>query len=348
MNINRTIVVDCGKNSAAYYDPISKNNKIISHKDLLNLHENLNLGKGDYIVGEYAHLGCPRSNFSLSQPYTKKDLTKYYKSLDHAGVKLKLFPEQSTPRAYYRSGLTKSDLNDCKSIYLLLKDHPEISLMNPPCDFEENEFMMEMWSWKDLTNKILNTARSDKYDLAGKGTDLNTLWIIDNLPEINSQLSENARECFHLNFYAKKPNELKIKTKGDWSFSMTQFYSILATMRYHCYVEDKVKYRLRNSTKNFLSNKDFKRYIICMSPFHRKGGVARSNLYHHGIKNWIISKGKAAGLNFNGKSRGQFTKQEDDFFKTHRTIYSKSCMEVFSIMKDMFQKELDLPRHKKN
>lgn len=360
MDIQRTIVIDCGKNNAAYYDPRTEDNKIISHEYLLNLHTILGLGKGDTIVGEYSHIGCPRGDFSLSQPFKADTLLGWYKTLNNAGVSLKMFPQKSTPRACSSSGLEKTDLNDCKSIWQLLKDNPEISLMNPPKSFDENTFVKEMWEWKDLTNKILNIARWDVYDLQGKGTDLNTLWILDHLYEIYNRLSEEARDCFGFSFYKSKgkENELRIRTKNSWSFAMPQIYSILASMQYHCPIENKIKIRTRKSTGNFLKNYHLKRYVLCMSPFHLRGGVARSNLYYHGMKNWIASKAKDSGLNFKRKveskhskdsftiRRGHFTPEEEAFFVKYRAIYSRSIIEMYSLLKDMLQEEHNLTRHK--
>lgn len=360
MNIHRTIVIDCGKNNAAYYDPRTENSKIISHEDLLNLHSILGLSKGDTIVGEYSHIGCPRGDFSLSQPFKADILLNWYKKLAYADVSLKMFPQKSTPRACSNSGLEKNDLNDCKSIWQLLRDNPEISLMNPPRSFDESSFIKEMWEWKDLTNKILNIARWDTYDLQEKGTDLNTLWILDHLYEIYNGLSEEARDCFDFVFYKKKgkENELKIRTQNSWSFAMAQIYSILASMQYHCPIENKIKIRTRETTGNFLKNYHFKRYIVCMSPFHLKGGVARSNLYYHGMRNWIASKAKNADLNFKRKveskdskdkvtiRRGHFTPEEDAFFVKYRAIYSHSIIEMYSLLKDILQVEHNLPRHK--
>lgn len=356
LNINRTVVVDCGKNSAAYYNPITDTGLMISHKDLLSLHVDLKLKEGDTIVGEYSHLGCPRGELSLSQPFQAEELQKWYKSLYLAGINLLMFPQKSTPRAISYSGLGKSDIEDCKSIWKLLKDYPEISLMKPPTSFEPSEFTKEMWAWKSKTNRILNIARSDKYGLKCPESDKVTKWILDNFQTIYDRLSDNARDCFKLCLY--KNGELKIKTNSDWLFSMPQLYSILSTMIFHNPDTGLVEIRTRNkeTASNFLKNYDFKRYLLCATPFHLKGGVLRSNIYFHGMRNWTMAKAKNAGLNLKRKikldedetmtiRRGLFTPEEEAFFVEHRAIYTKAVMEAYALFKSMLQEEYGLEIH---
>ena len=61
------IVIDCGKNTATIYNSDKDICKTISHMDVLRLPEELD--SGTVVVAEYAHLGCPRQKYSLSQPY---------------------------------------------------------------------------------------------------------------------------------------------------------------------------------------------------------------------------------------------------------------------------------------
>ena len=67
--------------------------------------------------------------------------------------------------------------------------------------------------------------------------------------------------------------------------SMTQLYSILATLRDY---DGILRTKLDGSNER-PGWKYIMRFILCMSPFHFKGGIARSNLYYHGARNWIIS-----------------------------------------------------------
>jgi hypothetical protein len=285
---------------------------------------------------------------------------RWYKCLKFAGIDLGMFPQKSTPRAYAEIG--KSDETDPLAIWNLLKKHPEISLMKPPTSFDVDPLVQEYWDWKDLTNRILNVARWNKYNLSGNDEDLVTDWILDRFEYIYNNLSENAIDCFYIAKYkvggsGYKKGDFKIKTKSGWTISMAQMYSVLSAIMYHDPETDDLKLRLRESTGNFPKNYHFKRYILCATPFHFRGGVLRSNEYYHGMKNWIIDKAEQEGFNLKRKvklpdmkdkcvvKRGSFTDAEDECFVKYRQIYIKSVMELYSLFKKMLQEEHNLPMH---
>ena len=69
---------------------------------------------------------------------------------------------------------------------------------------------------------------------------------------------------------------------------------------------------------------------------------------YHGAKNYIIRKAKEEGLALKakfeqpngeerGKGRGNFTKQEDDSYLSHRKVYADSIKEVFNLFRKMLQ-----------
>jgi len=356
MDINKTIVVDCGKNSATYFDPRTGEVKVIKNQDILTLHKDIGLESGWTIVGEASHLATPRGDFSLSQPFEAHKLLRWYKVLALAGIDLRMFPQKSTPRAYAKIG--KSDGTDPLAIWNLMKKHPEIAdaLMKPPTSFDVDPLVQEYWDWKDLTNRILNVARWNKYNLSGNDEDLVTDWIVDRLQYIHDNLSEDARDCFKFKFH-KTTGKMLVKTNSAWHPAMAQMYSILAALMYHDPETDDLTLRLRESTGNFPKNYHFKRYILCATPFHLRGGVLRSNIYYHGMRNWIIKKAKEEGFDLKRKvklpdmddkttvKRGSFTDAEDRCFVKYRQIYIKSVMELYSLFKKMLQEEHNLPMH---
>jgi hypothetical protein len=77
---------------------------------VLELHKRLE--PNSTLICEYAHLGCDRKPLSLSQPFIADELKQIYNDLEKNSIKLKLFPQQSTPRACAYSGLPKLDDND--------------------------------------------------------------------------------------------------------------------------------------------------------------------------------------------------------------------------------------------
>ena len=96
MNVENLFVLDCGKNSSTLYNPVTNMVTVISHEEVLNLHDTL--PEGSTLVCEYSHLGYSRREKSLSQPFTAEELLGLYKDLKDNGITLKLFPQKSTPR----------------------------------------------------------------------------------------------------------------------------------------------------------------------------------------------------------------------------------------------------------
>ena len=100
---------------------------------------------------EYSHLGYPRREKSLSQPFTAEELLGLYKDLKDNGITLKLFPQKSTPRVIgfvnelYQAGkielpsfvitkngqIIKCDINDPWCIWVFLEQHLQTSMANP-------------------------------------------------------------------------------------------------------------------------------------------------------------------------------------------------------------------------
>lgn len=346
-NYKNVYVVDFGKTTATIsYN--GKKSRQISHADVLNLPDKI--PAGSLLISEYAHLGCPRKEYSMAQHFYAEILLNFYEKCRRNNIILKLFPQKLTPRAAAYSKLGKSDLNDPVSIYRLLKGHPKINMMDPP-SFAVPALVQYYWNWKEKTNKILNVARMTKYDFDESVDDQNKVWLLENLEEIYNRLSETARSCFGLEKY-KKTGKLKIKTQKDWLFNMPQIYSVLGLIR-----EPNGKLRLNERTNDFPRNSHAKRYLFCMTPFHHRGGVARSNLYFHGAMNWISGQVKKEHkLDFKRKvmedkesrtvRRGNFTKKEDKIFLIYRQKYSKAIMELYSLLKEMLKADLKKKRPK--
>lgn len=338
--MEKTYVLDCGVNQSTLYDAEKDVVSKLSHDDVLKLHNVLE--PNSTLICEYAHLGCPRGERSLSQPFEAEKLLTFYKNLKENNITLKLFPQQSTPRACAYSELPKSDENDVKSIYLLLKNFPEISLMNPPKSFEVSHKRRTAWDMKDEINYTLNIARRYGYN---DEKDVNTQTIKELFPKMLTDLSEETKKAFGISEKSKYQVTRKGKyEKGELNmnnnkFSKVQLYSILAALQ----DEEGNPRTINGKTPSW---KFAKRYLFCMTPFHFRGGVARSNLYYHGMKNYIISKGKEVGLTLNKKKRGgffndkgadkdkikegsKFTKKEDDFFLKERKVYNDAIREVY-------------------
>ena len=348
------VVIDCGKNSATIYWPNSDRCDEVAAEEILNLADRL--PEGSMLVGEAAHYAAERRKFSLAQPFSGDQLLDLYSRLEDKGIVLKLFPQKSSPRASGYANLPKSDPNDPKSIYMLLKAFPQISLMNPPTTFEPTPLVEEGWQWKEDTNGILNVARTyhDPNDPTPKGKkpyqdpdDANYVWIQENIEKIATQLSADAQSVFRIERY-KSGNKNKGYQKGDVNLKkvrMSQFYTVLSTMR-----DYEGNLRKREKTEELPGWQFVKRRVLCFTPFHFKGGVARSNLVFWGARNWIKAQVEEEGLSLKGKTRGGywnedgdkvpgFTAEEDVAFCKYRIKYGNSVRQLFQVMKRMLQND---------
>jgi hypothetical protein len=332
-----TVTIDCGQLGATIYDGNNNRRAVkISFEDLFNLPNTL--PKGSSIWGERAHFGVPqRQEASLAQYFTSEQLLKFYSDCEENGIDLRFYSERLMPKMLTYAGFTqeqKSDFIDPVAAYEYILGRPNVqkTLMRPPKSFDDDPLREEGHEFREITNKHLNVARFNGYN------NTNAKWIEDNIEKIASQLSDTARSAFGLD----EKSHFKIKAKqGKINLNkvkMPQMYSVLATLK-----DLRGNPRLRNNPK--MINKELpgwkfiKKYVIPMSPFHFRGGVARSNLYHHGMKNWINMKIKETnGYDIKKKDRGAFSKAEDQIFNKYRTEYCNSIHELFHVFKEMIQK----------
>jgi hypothetical protein len=338
--INKLIVLDCGKNESTIYD--GKNCRSLSHSEVLNLPHSLE--SGSTVVCESAHLATPRTMKSLAQPFTASELQTLYQDFRDHNIELRFFPQKSTPRAQKYSQLKKSDETDPIAIYNLLQNFRQISLMKPRNNFDIDPVRQEGWDMKSRMNTLLNFARRYGYK---HEDDKNSQWIRDNIEKICTQLSDQSKSCFGLgddSRYKRKNSKLGVKA-GDMNFNyvnLNQIYAVLVTLQGQiiengemvCIVDQPI---IRNSTQKLVGWDFAREHLLCMSPNHMRGGVARSNLYYHGARNWIIARAKEEGIMLKGKNRGEFSKQEDEAFLKYRRIHRKSIKELFVAIKNILQ-----------
>jgi hypothetical protein len=326
---NKLAIVDCGKNTSTLF----YNGKIhtYSHDELLD--KITDLPKGVKVVSEEAHLGTARKGLSKSQPFNGEQLLQFYENCENKGIILRFFPQDSTFRAqqYYRTKhnlsedeFPKSDYNDPKAIYQLLIDKMEISLSHPKKTFAENSVREEGYLFKQDLNAHLNYARASEPKPYAFKDDGCKNFIIEHIEEIVSQLSPQSKVAFALTDDSRYKKTGKINLN---KIKPSQFYSIVATL-----IDYNGKPRTRESTGALPGWKFIKRYVICMTPFQRRCCVCRSNLYHHGLKNYLKKQIKLNGLKeFPKGTRGVFSQNQDDFFVKCRIEYCNCIREVFQI-----------------
>jgi|694.fasta_scaffold16109_3 hypothetical protein len=331
-----TVTIDCGQNGATIYDGSEQRRAVkISFEDLFNLPNTL--PKGSSIWGERAHYGVPREEDSKAQYFTSSVLLKFYSDCEKNGINLRFYSERLIPKMLTYAGFgqdEKSDFIDPVAAYEYIMARPNVraALMKPPKSFGPDPLRDEGHAFRETTNKHLNVARFNNYE------NPNAKWIQDNVEEIAKQLSDTAKSAFGLD----EKSHFKIKAKqGKINLNkvkLPQMYSVLATLK-----DLRGNLRLRDNPKMYNKElpgwKFIKKYVIPMSPFHFRGGVARSNLYHHGMKNWINMKIKEThNYDIKKKDRGNFSKSEDQIFNQYRTEYCNSIHELFHVFKEMITK----------
>ena len=116
--LTKIVTIDCGKNSAYYYNPSERKTSVnISHEELLELPKKF---KNTLFVAESAHLDRPRTMKSFAQPFKVEELNSFKKLCENNGNLLRLFPEMLSYDVISDGGKVKSDENDPVSLYQYL------------------------------------------------------------------------------------------------------------------------------------------------------------------------------------------------------------------------------------
>jgi hypothetical protein len=330
--------VDWGKNIGTLTEWSSKNSKTLSLTDFLNL-PNI-LPSGSIIVGENTHFGCPKQKLSHSQPFTAEVLNTFHKQFKENKITFLLFPEKLTPTARQYSKIeVKSDRNDTLAILNYINSGRCVTSFRKPVeDFGKENFQVtEGNHYTAELNMYLNYARRFNYMA---DDDCISKWIREVVHEAINYLSPEAQEIFGIgkNSRYKKDNIKKGIKKGDVNFNkikMCQIYPIAAVFKTY---EGKI--RKRFSTKKLAGWYFIQRYVFHFSPWHLRGGVARSNFFHHGIENYTIAKLKIDGFDTSQKSRGEFSDEEDILYRKYRQDYIRCIKQLFVFFKTKITEEL--------
>jgi hypothetical protein len=320
-NLSRIFVADFGQNHWTVFDSFTQEIFELSPDEFLTLTW---LPMGSTLICEQAHLGSPRKDSSLAQVYLPETLLDFYHRAEAKGSTIKLFPHQSTAKARARWGtMDKTDAVDVVAIYNYVVNSPHMPLMNPPKTFAVSNSTQAGWTFKHETNCILNKARRFDYE---DPEDQVVRFINDNLKLITSRLSTEAREVFDVdrvkkdgNFYASSKRKMRLYT--------------IASL----FLQPDGTIRKRSDTDTMPGLRWLSRNVLHNGPFHLKGGIARSNLNHHGFKNYAISKMDTRKASDSGKvlSHYHFTPEQDEQFRGHRRTFRRSVMEAMQVIRDI-------------
>ena len=323
--------VDWGKNIGTLTDWNSKSSKTLSVTEFLKLPKIL--PAGSVIVGENTHFGCPKQKLSHSQPFTAEFLNSFHEEFKKNNITFLLFPEKLTPTARQYSKIdVKSDRNDTLAILNYINSGRCVTSFRKPVeDFGAEKFQVtEGNHYTAELNMYLNYARRFNYMA---DDDKISEWIKQVIHEAIDYLSPEAQKIFGLDESSryKKDNIKKGIKKGDINFNklkMCQIYPIAAVFKTY-----EGETRKRFLTKDLTGWYFIQRYVFHFSPWHLRGGVARSNFFHHGIENYAIAKLKIDGYDTSQKSRGEFSDEEDILYRKYRQDYIHCIKELFIFFK---------------
>ena len=317
-----TLVADFGTNNWTVLNSTSQSTTTMSPDDFHSLQW---LSKGDTLIAENAHLGCHRTDLSLAQVYTADELIDFYDRASRKGCRIKLFPGHLTPkaRAQYGGG-EKSDDVDTRAIYHMVTNSPHIRLMNPPTSFQPSRSREAGWDFKRDTNGIINKARRFKYQ---DPNDIIVRFLAANLKAIAAELSPASHEAFDFDKISKRSGEfLKSDGRINRLYTLTAFF-----------LDPNGTVRQRPDTGEMPGIQWLRHNVLHTSPFHFRGGIARSNIYWHGCKNYLLKKMGTRKASSIGKvlSHYDFTVEQDQEFRMHRKVFIGAMIEAMQIIRDL-------------
>jgi len=230
---SRVYVGDVGMGKLWLYDSktdTTESFKFTTVEDLIG-----RLEPGSIFIGEKASFNTPRKSLSRSQPLTEQELFRFQALCKEKNIIFKIWPEKMTPSILAYTGLSKSDENDPKAIYLWLKDHPKRfkGLQNPSESFEPSQEYVVGWALRKLCNARLNYCRGvdPPYtdDFISTLVRENIDALLDRLPEstvsyldmteadrktkeiTSYELEENYLDTLRSKYAKKQPSETYLK-----------------------------------------------------------------------------------------------------------------------------------------
>lgn len=231
--------------------------------------EILSLQRGTLVCGESAHLATPRTRKSLAQPFTADNLLALYSDAKDAGITIKLFP-------HYHSGTRarpwvaanfpdvhsaeKTDAADAMCIARYVLACNGISLADPPKSFSRDPKRDYGRAVREYSSIALNAERTTKYQGMF-------------FPHVIDLGDEIFRRCGR-----------RIARTACYSIA-----SLIATE-----VDGLPVKFVRHCRPPGVEL--WWRHVARMTPFHHKGGLARSNLMRHAFRPFLRKFGKRQGV----------------------------------------------------
>ena len=326
------IYMDLGKNQVHILNSQSGGFEVVKADDLFEY--TYKLPENTLLLGEDAHFGCDRKPKSKAQYYTSDQLLDWYAGLLKCGIVLRFFPQKMTEKYRRYAGLDKSDESDLLAIEYALKTRPHIfAAFQKP---ENKNFGIDLRreeadQMKEEMTEDKNIMRCGDYEENGM-----IAWFKNNIELIASNLPQDIKECFGIDKNVLVHRKGKHKGNIIGAVYEKQLLAILLTL-----MQPDGSLRLRPSTGSLMGKKYAKLYIFKMHDYHERGGVVRSDIYWHGLKNYVprILNNKIPSVDKNGKPTTKIKPLEDydnlDEFRVVRNAYSGHVLKVFSVIRSI-------------
>ena len=107
--------------------------------------------------------------------------------------------------------------------------------------------------------------------------------------------------------------------------------------------------RLRPNTNQIAGVGFFRKRLLRLHPYHKKGGVARSNINHHGVKHYVKNHLESQGCSLknpfdpkqNSNHRGHMNQTQNELFLISRKEYKDALIECYQIFKRIAEGKYD-------
>ena len=228
------------------------------------------------IVGEQSHFAVPQNETNLAQPFTADVLKTFYKLCEDNHCRFMLFPQLLTPSlktwaeanreriaATHKIELStaKGDIEDAILLMVFTIMENSISLALPYESFVQSDLQEFGNGVRKSANFILNCAAKDNRIYDGNG------------------------EYFHA--FAKRADDLRKACGINDERKRKYCFSILALM-----FDDKDHdgtMTPHHYNGRFLRWQDFSQHVLRNTPFHFRGGRARSNIWLHFFRSFVMA-----------------------------------------------------------
>lgn len=237
------------------------------------------LGRGTAVFAEHAHLGTPQRGKSLSQPFTAEELLDIYRDCRAAGVSIFLTPHQHTRKirdwsAIHSGGLVEHgkscDLNDARGLAYYYEHKNAMSVRKPLEEFGFTKSCTYGKLVRAQSNLVLNAASVHGYEgkvfraVASLATE-----ILVGLSRIKEHRADATR-------FAGRKVAFSLA-----SLIVTEVDGVAA------------KFVCDGTT---LGWRRFKQDVLRFSPYHYKGGRARSNFCWHAFRPFFAKIARRRGV----------------------------------------------------